>query len=123
MGMKMITKELMGVIPMYGTTSKLKPEDVKVQVKYFCPWNQWTWYATEGYAVMPDGTELPLSKVEDLNEVADVIFFGYVRGDFDELGSFSLNELKSVKGPMAMFIERDLHFGNYTLADVMEKRR
>jgi hypothetical protein len=37
-------------------------------------------------------------------------FFGYVKGDFDEFGTFSLSELESVRGPMGLTIERDIHF-------------
>jgi DUF2958 family protein len=28
--------------------SQEKEKDPMVVVKFFCPWNQWTWFATEG---------------------------------------------------------------------------
>ena len=37
-----------------------------------------------------------------------------------ELGYFSLSELKSVKGPLGLPIERDLHFESKTLKELME---
>jgi hypothetical protein len=83
-----------------------KPEDVKIIVKFFQPWGSWSWYATEG-SVQEDG---------------DIMFFGLVDGFEKELGNFSLNELKSVKGPLGLGIERDMHYGfNHTLAEVMEE--
>ena len=51
--------------------------DSLVQVKFFTPDAQWTWYATEF-----DGED---------------IFFGLVSGFELELGYFSLKELQSVK--------------------------
>jgi hypothetical protein len=68
-------------------------KDPIVYVKLFCPWNQWTWFATEGE--QQDG---------------DFIFFGYVIGQEREWGYFSLNELSSVTGPYGLKIERDIHF-------------
>lgn len=68
-------------------------KDPTVYVKFFTPWSNWTWYATEG---------------EQQGE--DFIFFGYVIGHEREWGYFSLNELSSVTGPMGLKIERDIHF-------------
>jgi hypothetical protein len=68
-------------------------EDAIVYVKFFCPWNRWTWFATEG---------------EQKDE--DFIFFGYVIGHEREWGYFSFNELQSVTGPGGLKIERDIHF-------------
>jgi hypothetical protein len=68
-------------------------KDPVVVVKFFCPWNQWTWFALEGSE--QDG---------------DFIFYGYVIGHEKEYGYFSLNELQSVTGPFGLKIERDIHF-------------
>ena len=62
--------------------------DALAQVKFFTPDAQWTWYASEF-----DGEDL---------------FFGLVSGFELELGYFSSNELKEVKGPMGLPIEREL---------------
>ena len=73
--------------------SQEKEKDPTVHVKFFCPWNQWTWFATEGQ-----------------EQDRDFIFFGYVIGHEREWGYFSLNELQSVTGPMGLKIERDIYF-------------
>ena len=86
--MKLLTAELRKKLPPLG--SQANNLDPTIIVKFFCPWNQWTWFAYEF-----DGTD---------------IFFGYVKGDFDEYGTFSLAELESVVGPLGLGIERDIHF-------------
>jgi hypothetical protein len=104
--MKLLTKEIIDRLPALGANESKKAEDVKVVVKFFCPWNQWTWYATE-------------MSVEE----GQHIFFGYVYGFDAELGEFTLEEMESVTGPMGLKIERDLHFGfDHTLAEVMKGR-
>jgi len=74
--------------------------DALAQVKFFTPDSNWTWYATEF-----DGED---------------IFFGLVSGFEIELGYFSLSELQSVKGPMGLPIERDLHFEPKSLHELQE---
>lgn len=59
-------------------------------VKFFTPDSNWTWYASEF-----DGEDT---------------FFGLIQGQFEELGYFSLSELQSIRGPIGLLIERDLHF-------------
>lgn len=66
-------------------------------VKFFAPTSSWTWYATEF-----DGEDT---------------FFGLVDGFELEWGSFSLSELKSVRGPFRLGIERDLYIGMPKLKD------
>ena len=94
--MQMMTKEIRHSIPLLY--SQEHEQDPMIYVKYFCPWNQWTWYATEF-----DGKD---------------IFFGYVMGLENELGNFSLSELESVRGPMGLKIERDLHFKPRRLSSI-----
>jgi hypothetical protein len=72
-------------------------------VKFFCPWNQWTFYFTEG------------EQQED-----DFIFFGYVVGFEREWGYSSLNELSSVTGPMGLKIERDIHFSAKPASEISD---
>ena len=86
--MKLMTKEIQKKLPkLYSQEDNSNPT---IQVKFFCPWNQWTWYGIEY-----DGKDT---------------FFGYVIGHEKEYGYFTLSELKSVKGFMGLGIERDLHF-------------
>ena len=47
------------------------------------------------------------------------MFFGYVEGFENELGYFSLNELKSVK-KMGLGIERDRHFKPVKLKEIIK---
>ena len=100
--MKLLTKEIQKKLPPLYTNENKSPEDTKIIVKFFCPWGKWTWYATEW-------------DQEDR-------FYGYIVGDFPELGYFSLRELESVRGPFGLKIERDLYYGyDHTLAEVMTK--
>lgn len=74
--------------------------DALVQVKFFTPDAQWTWYASEF-----DG---------------DDNMFGVVSGFELEMGYFALKELKEVKGPMGLPIERDLYDEPKSLREFME---
>lgn len=98
--MKMLTKEDLARLPAYG--SQAENEDPTIQVKFFQPWGGWTWYAYE-------------------YDPVDRIFFGYVVGLENEIGSFSLDELESLKGPMGLRIERDRHFTPCPLSEVKRK--
>jgi hypothetical protein len=100
--MKLLTKELEKEFPPLYANENKKPEEIKIIAKFFDPTGSWTWYATE-------------FDPETRN------FFGFVRGFENELGYFNLNELQSVKGRFGLGIERDLYFGDHTLAEVMEK--
>ena len=100
--MELLTKELREKFNKVGDTSIKDAKDVEIVCKFFDPTGSWTWYATEF-----DG---------------DDTFFGFVRGFENELGYFSLSELKNVRLPFGLGIERDLHFGKHTLTEVMEKR-
>tara|TARA_Y100000296_G_scaffold86129_1_gene124749 strand:+ start:192 stop:467 length:276 start_codon:yes stop_codon:yes gene_type:complete len=82
--MKLLTKELKKKLPpLYANEDKKDPDAI---VKFFTPFSNWTWYATEF-----DGEDL---------------FFGLVDGHEKELGYFSLNELESLGSK----IERDLYW-------------
>jgi hypothetical protein len=70
-------------------------------VKFFTPDSNWTWYASEF-----DGED---------------IFFGLVVGFEAELGNFSLQELQTVRGPLGLPIERDLHYEPKTLKDLLDQ--
>ena len=87
--MKLLTKEIESMFKKVGYQDGV--EDPVVVAKFFTPWTNWTWFATE-YD--------PESK----------LFFGMVHGHEKELGYFSLDELASVKGPFGLGIERDTSF-------------
>jgi len=68
--------------------------DHKPVVKLFVPWGAATWLVTELDPTDPD------------------IAFGLADLGFGspELGSFPLSELASIRGPLGLKIERDMHF-------------
>mgnify|MGYP006286966751 CR=1 FL=1 len=74
-------------------------------VKFFCPWGAATWLISE---LMEDG---------------DTMFGLCDLGMGEpELGYVSLSELRSIRGPFGLTIERDIHFTpNKTLADYAEE--
>lgn len=94
--MKLMTKEILDKIP--DLYSQENEEDPIVHVKFFHPMSNWRWYA---YEYSPDTR----------------LFFGLVKGDEEELGYFSLEELEAtrIKG---MGIERDMHFKPTPLSKV-----
>ena len=86
--MELIPQEIKELIPKLYETEK--QNDPIVYVKLFL--DAWTWYITE------------LS-------IDNNICFGYVISPFEsELGYFSLNEIKSIKGSLGFGVERDLSF-------------
>jgi len=97
--MKLMTKEIEARFAKLGRQDK---PDAIVVAKFFTPTSNWTWYATE---YDPEYRE----------------FFGLVCGFESELGSFSLDELESVVGPLGMGIERDLHFSEITMDKLKAK--
>lgn len=60
-------------------------------LKFIRPDSSWTWYVVE-------------------YDPEDRICFGLVIGHERDLGYFSLEELETIRGPMGLPIERDLHF-------------
>jgi len=87
---ELLTKEIREKFKQVGRQDG-KPGEAICVVKFFDPTGSWTWYATEF-----DGKDT---------------FFGLVDGFELEWGSFSLAELKSVKGMLGLGIERDLYGG------------
>jgi hypothetical protein len=89
--------------PLYSQDGK--GMDAVAHVKFFHPASRYTFFATEF-----DG---------------DDTFFGYcvspLGPDCDELGYTSLTELKSVRGPLGLGIERDLHFKPTTLREALKE--
>jgi hypothetical protein len=97
--MKLLTNELKKALPALYT--KENEKDPLVVCKFFLPMTKWTWYATEF-----DGNDT---------------FFGYVAGDFPELGYFSLSELEKVEGPYGLGVERDRYFEPTKLSGIREE--
>lgn len=66
-------------------------ENAIAVVKFFTPWTNWTWYASE---YNPEKR----------------LCFGVVVGHEREFGYFSLDELEEIRGPGGLTIERDLYW-------------
>ena len=96
--MILLTKEIIKKLPKLGEQEN-KGLDAVVYVKFFTPWSNWTWYATEF-----DGKDT---------------FFGLVDGLCKELGYFSLSELEAITGLFGLKVERDLYFLPIKLKDLM----
>lgn len=73
-------------------------EDPIVHIKWFSPVNYWQWFATEG---------------EEQND--DWMFFGLVKGFENELGYFTLSQLKGFGAEVAT------HFTPKPLSEVWDK--
>ena len=96
-GMKLLTKEIRRKLPpLYSQDDK--GGKAIAYVKFFTPDSGFTFWATEF-----DGKDT---------------FFGLVDGHCKELGYFSLSELESIRGPMGLPIERDLHWQPKTLEEI-----
>jgi hypothetical protein len=95
--MELITADLKKRLPQLYATEQQGMKALAL-VHYFTPDSSWDWYATEF-----DGHD---------------IFFGLVKGDFLELGYFSLSELKAARGKLGLPIERDLYWQPKTLQQI-----
>lgn len=91
--MKLLTKEIEKKLPKLYSQEKV--ENPVIIVKFFTPWNKWSWFAYEG----------------EKQKNGDWLFFGMVHGDDHEIGYFLLSDLESVSGPFGLKIERDKYFG------------
>lgn len=109
-GAGLLTKELREKLPVLY--SQENNENPLVICKFFLPNSYWTWYATEF----------------DSKDT----FFGYVIGDFPEMGYFSLSELEQLRAPLTIcigrkcqtyqrivMVERDLNFEPCPLSEVI----
>lgn len=105
-GMKLLTQELRRKLPP-SYSQDGKGGKAVAYLKLFTPLSSWTWYVTEGEPV-----------TDDAGQEVDYRFFGLVDGHVKELGYFSLSELESVRGPMGLPIERDLHWQPKTLEEI-----
>lgn len=101
MHMKLLPRSLRERIPALYCTER--EDDPLVYARFFTPDASWTWYVLEF-----DGDDL---------------CFGYVVGHYPELGYFSLEEIKSVRGPLGLPVERDRHFAPTRLSVIMDTER
>jgi hypothetical protein len=100
--MMLLTKEIEKKLPKLYTNDGKPAAQVPIVVKFFTPDSNWSWFITEG----------------EQQEDGDWLFFGMVHGFEKELGYFSLNEIKQVRGRLGIPVKRDMYYGTHTLADV-----
>lgn len=99
--MNLLPREIRRRLPKLYATQNDK--DPIVQVKFFTPWAEWTWFITEF-----DGMDQ---------------LFGLVEGFETEWGYSSLSELEAIRGPGGLRIERDLYFDPVPVSTIPSLRR
>ena len=109
--MTLIPSSLVFALNAYGMTSRIRAAreehfDPWPVVKLYNPLGPATWLATE---LADDG--------DTLFGLADLGF------GCPELGAFSLSEIRAVRLPFGMAIERDLHFDAIARAEAAMRRR
>jgi len=103
--MQLLTKGLLQRFVKIGRQENVS--DPVVVAKFFNPTGAGTWYATE-------------------YDPEERLFFGFVSifGDWnDEWGSFSLDELQNYRGKFGLGIERDLHFDEKPISQIVPKAK
>ncbi len=98
----MLDEETKARLPKLYSTEHLGLKAL-AQVKFFSPYSDWVWYASEF-----DGGD---------------ICFGLVAGHEIELGDFSLSELEALRGVRGSLIERDQHVTPTTLKELQERHQ
>ena len=99
---KLLTKALEKKLPPLYAQEK-KGDNAIAYAKFFSPYSNWTWYATE-------------------YDPETRTFFGLIFGLETELGYFSLDEMEEVRGPAgAQGIERDAYYKPQTLGEIRRK--
>jgi hypothetical protein len=98
--MMLLTKEVEARMPALYATENTPMNEKVVQVKFFTPDSNWSWFGIE-------------------YDPSERLFFGLVAGLYPEFGYFSLDELESVTGPRGLPIERDMYFSPKTVAEVV----
>lgn len=101
--MKLITKEIMKIVPPIGAQANKGLENLMLYVKLFHPISELTWYIAE--ADFETGE-----------------CFGLVCGFEKELGYFDLTEIKNVS-VLGLKVERDLYFKPAKYYDVLKIER
>lgn len=107
---KYITAEIVDRMPALYVTEDVPASEKRIQVKFFTPDSNWTWYITEASAILEDGRQIALSEITPDMDIEDILMFGLVHGLEREWGYVSYNELLALRGPWGLPVERDIHF-------------
>ena len=102
-----MTKQLEAKLPKFGGIAEV--ENPTVVAHFFNPCGAGDWYVLEG----------------ERQDNGDVIFYGYVKSMispmFDEFGTFTLSELEGLELPFGLGIERDIHWSERTLNELLKE--
>ena len=77
-------------------------KDPQVLLKWFTPDSNWSWYVLE-------------------YDPQERLAFALVDGHFLEMGYVSVDELTSVRGPLGLRVERDLHFEPTRISEIRKQ--
>lgn len=110
---ELLPQELRNTLPSLYSQEALGLQALAI-IKLFSPYNNWTWYASEGSPVDADG-------YYDTNRPkVDFLLFGVVSGHETEIGYFSLSELETANRNGIPLVERDLNWHPDTLGNIIE---
>ena len=98
--MELLPEDVRARIPMLSAVAHLSIDELEVVCKWFYPDFGWTWYV--------------------IAWVEEDVFFGFVDGDYPELGDFSLRELMETRGKFGCAIERDVYFAPQPLKPIYD---
>ena len=103
--MKIITKPIQKAFAKQGDTSQKSMSEIKIVMKLFNPTGAGTWYI-----------------YEKLDEDIYMAFVNLGDPTMAECGTVSMRELMSLRLPLGLSIERDMHFDplSRTLKDVYD---
>lgn len=95
---KLVTKEIENALKKapYGSTDGVPVDDKKVIARYFNPCGAGTWYVLEDSMFFEEGND------------QQIVFGAVTLGYGLELGDFSITELREIKLPFGLSIERDI---------------
>jgi len=91
----LLTSELLSRFAELGPQDEPNP---LIVTKFFTPWSRWTWFA---FSYNPENG----------------IFFGLIKGTETELGYFAMEDLRELRGPIGLRVERDLYWREKRLSD------
>lgn len=122
--MKLLTKEIINKMPLPDEIIT-DVQNAPIIVKFFGG-GSYSLYVIAAYARVHPwvGSNIEEVKLSEINsrEVEDIHFYGYVTGlQFDEWGYTTLNQLKAIKFPFGLGIERDMYFGKHTVKEIIAR--
>lgn len=122
--MKLITREMARkMTAAYAHSAETGESGRAILAKYFTPWANATWYITEGWP-MYEGEPIAADRLDAMIDPSayDWHLFGWcdlgLGPEMAELGYVMSSDLKNLKGPAGLRVERDLHYSG-NLADVV----